>query len=129
MKVGFANGCFDELHEGHLYFLACAFAQCDYLIVAINNDESVRRLKGEARPIHNLEDRIGHLIARASPWFDALIPFDGKPMALIGQILPDLIIRGWDQDREGQTLRPIIVIPRMGTISTTERLNARRGLS
>ena len=57
LKVGFTNGCFDILHRGHIAYLAQARAWCDRLIVGLNTDRSVRALKGEGRPVNDLESR------------------------------------------------------------------------
>lgn len=97
MKVGFCHGCFDLLHEGHLHFLQRASQACDYLIVAVNNDDSVVRLKGPMRPVHSLDERIGQMLARASAWIEAVIPFDGAKGILLMQIKPDVYIHGYDQ--------------------------------
>lgn len=122
MRVGFCNGCYDLLHEGHLHFLEQASMHCDYLIVAVNNDRSVRELKGDMRPIEPLEVRLANLRAYTSAYVDAIIPFDGRPVPLIGQILPDVIIRGDDQSDEGHTLRPIVRIERLPGYSTSLQL-------
>jgi rfaE bifunctional protein nucleotidyltransferase chain/domain len=96
MKIGLANGCFDLLHEGHLYFLEQCSEHCDYLIVAINSDRSVRRLKGPERPIETLAQRIYNLQARASAWVDAVIPFEGREDCLAMELRPDVIFKGYD---------------------------------
>lgn len=100
MRVGLANGCFDLLHEGHLYFLEQASKHCDYLIVAVNSDRSVTRLKGTGRPVQDLPTRMYELQAQASPWVDAIIPFDGSVDALVMAIRPVVVIKGYDHGRE-----------------------------
>ena len=100
MKVGLANGCFDLLHEGHLYFLQQACGHCDYLIVAINSDRSVARLKGAGRPVQDLATRMYEIQAQASPWIDAIIPFDGSVDRLVMAIRPDVVIKGYDHGKE-----------------------------
>lgn len=100
MKIGLANGCFDLLHEGHLYFLEEASKHCDYLIVAVNSDRSVRRLKGAERPVQDLPTRMYEIQAHASPWVDAVIVFDGSVDRLLMAMRPDLLIKGHDQSGE-----------------------------
>jgi D-beta-D-heptose 7-phosphate kinase/D-beta-D-heptose 1-phosphate adenosyltransferase len=129
MKIGFTNGCFDHLHEGHKYLLEQARTHCDYLILAINSDPSVRFLKGPGRPIHPLADRIGEIQAQCGPWVDAIIPFDGAVLPLIETIRPDVIIRGEDQGYEGSELVRIVRVRRLPGHSTTEIADARRRVS
>jgi rfaE bifunctional protein nucleotidyltransferase chain/domain len=130
ITIGFCNGCFDDLHEGHKYFLEQASLQCSYLIVAVNSDASVRRLKGEHRPIHPVAERILALWAQCSSSIDAVIPFDGAVVSLITNIRPGLIIRGEDQLDEGSLIAPIVRIKRLSGLSTTEKELARnRSLS
>ena len=100
MRVGLANGCFDLLHEGHLYFLAEASKHCDYLIVAVNSDRSVARLKGADRPVQDLATRMYEIQAQASPWVDAIIKFDGSVDRLVMAIRPDVVIKGYDHGNE-----------------------------
>jgi D-beta-D-heptose 7-phosphate kinase/D-beta-D-heptose 1-phosphate adenosyltransferase len=74
LKVGFTNGCFDIVHAGHVALLAAARAQCDRLIVALNDDPGVRRLKGPKRPLNGLADRSAVIAAVES--VDAVISLD-----------------------------------------------------
>lgn len=97
MTIGLTNGCFDLLHAGHLNTLKCASEKCDYLIVAVNTDDSVRLLKGEGRPAKALLDRIADLRAFAGGYIDAIIPFNGDAPALARAIKPHLVILGPDQ--------------------------------
>lgn len=91
----FTNGCFDILHPGHIDLLEQARAQGDVLIVGINTDESVRRLKGPSRPVNALAQRAGVLAALQC--VDYIIPFaDDTPLSLIGQISPDVLVKGGD---------------------------------
>lgn len=92
----FTNGVFDLLHRGHVTYLAQARAQGASLIVAVNSDESVRRLgKGADRPINRCEDRMAVLAALESvsavSWFE-----DDTPLKLIRLIKPDILIKGGD---------------------------------
>ncbi len=95
LRIGFTNGCFDILHRGHVAYLAEAKAACDRLIVAVNTDASVRALKGEGRPVNDLEGRTMVLAGLAS--VDLVTPFDAEtPLALIEAIQPDVLIKGAD---------------------------------
>jgi D-beta-D-heptose 7-phosphate kinase/D-beta-D-heptose 1-phosphate adenosyltransferase len=94
-RVVMTNGCFDILHAGHIAYLEEAKTLGDRLIVAINNDDSVRRLKGEGRPINSLEDRLAVLSGLAS--VNWVIPFDeDTPEDLICEIMPDVLVKGGD---------------------------------
>lgn len=113
------NGCFDLLHSGHVFFLKEARKNCDYLVVAVNTDESIRALKGNSRPIWNLERRIRAL--QVNPSASAVIPFDGDAVSLIESLRPDVIIRGADQLCEATRLGALyITVARIPGISTTE---------
>jgi D-beta-D-heptose 7-phosphate kinase/D-beta-D-heptose 1-phosphate adenosyltransferase len=95
LRVGFTNGCFDILHVGHLRLLEFARAHCDRLVVGLNSDASVRRLKGPTRPINNENDRAELLAALAA--VDTVVLFDeDTPAALIGDLVPDLLVKGAD---------------------------------
>lgn len=95
LSVGFTNGCFDLLHPGHASVLAKARAQCDRLIVGLNTDASVRRLKGPTRPIQDQAARARMLASLAS--VDAVVLFDeDTPMELIRAIRPDMLAKGGD---------------------------------
>ncbi|MBA4803166.1 MAG: D-glycero-beta-D-manno-heptose 1-phosphate adenylyltransferase [Brevundimonas sp.] len=100
LKVGFTNGCFDILHRGHVAYLAQARSWCDRLVVALNTDASVRRLKGEGRPINDLDSRAVVIGGLAS--VDRVTSFDDPtPLALIERLRPDVLIKGADYTREG----------------------------
>jgi D-beta-D-heptose 7-phosphate kinase/D-beta-D-heptose 1-phosphate adenosyltransferase len=95
LKVGFTNGCFDILHKGHVAYLAQARAWCDRLIVGLNSDESVRTLKGEGRPVNDLESRALVLAGLGS--VDLVVPFEeDTPIRLIEAARPDVLIKGAD---------------------------------
>jgi D-beta-D-heptose 7-phosphate kinase/D-beta-D-heptose 1-phosphate adenosyltransferase len=95
LSVGFTNGCFDILHPGHVALLAKARLECDRLIVALNSDASVSRLKGPQRPINTLSDRAAVIAALAS--VDAVISFDDDtPLELITRLKPGVLIKGAD---------------------------------
>ncbi|NNC57866.1 MAG: bifunctional D-glycero-beta-D-manno-heptose-7-phosphate kinase/D-glycero-beta-D-manno-heptose 1-phosphate adenylyltransferase HldE [Woeseiaceae bacterium] len=94
-RVVMTNGCFDVLHAGHVAYLEEAKSLGDRLIVAVNDDDSVRRLKGESRPINALEDRLLVLAGLAA--VDWVVPFSADtPADLIARILPDVLVKGGD---------------------------------
>lgn len=94
-KVVFTNGCFDILHAGHVDYLSEAKLEGDHLIVAINDDESVYRLKGEGRPINNLERRMSMLAGLSA--VDWVVPFSGDtPESLLHLLKPDVLVKGGD---------------------------------
>src|SRR5712692_6962879 len=100
LKVGFTNGCFDIVHAGHVALLAAARAQCDRLIVALNGDPGVTRLKGTGRPVNRLADRSAVIAAVES--VDAVISFDEEtPLELIRRLKPDVLVKGGDYTIEG----------------------------
>lgn len=95
LRVGFTNGCFDLIHPGHVRLLARARAQCDRLIVGLNTDASVQRLKGPERPVQNEVARATVMAAIASA--DLVVLFgEDTPQALIEAIRPDLLFKGAD---------------------------------
>lgn len=98
-KIVFTNGCFDLIHLGHIKYFQFARAQGDLLVVGINTDGSIRKLKGPKRPIINEEDRITILEELES--IDYLIRFDDEtPLQLIEAIRPDVLVKGADYTRE-----------------------------
>ncbi|MCX6209964.1 MAG: adenylyltransferase/cytidyltransferase family protein [Bacteroidetes bacterium] len=94
--VAFTNGCFDILHQGHIFSLSQAAQEADYLIVAINSDDSVKRLgKGDNRPINDEHSRA--LLMASLAIVDAVIIFnEDTPREVICRILPDLLVKGGD---------------------------------
>ena len=95
LKIGFANGCFDLIHPGHVHLLAQARAACDRLVVGLNTDASVRRLKGPARPVQH-EDARAIVMASLSP-VDMVVLFDeDTPLEMIRALRPDVLIKGSD---------------------------------
>ncbi|MEN9461351.1 MAG: hypothetical protein RIS84_1371 [Pseudomonadota bacterium] len=94
-KVVMTNGCFDILHAGHVQYLTQARQLGDRLIVAVNDDASVRRLKGSSRPVNSVENRMA--VLKALSCVDWVIPFgEDTPEALICQLLPDILVKGGD---------------------------------
>ena len=98
-KVGFTNGCFDLLHPGHVHLLEQCRAMCDRLIVGINSDASVKRLKGPTRPAQGEAARAAVLASLASVDLVCLFEED-TPIELIKRIKPDVLIKGADYTRE-----------------------------
>jgi len=97
--IAFTNGCFDILHEGHLYSLGQAAKEADHLIVGVNSDSSVKKLKGESRPINSQQSRAKVLASLLIT--DAVIIFEeDTPLELIKTILPDVLVKGGDYKAE-----------------------------
>jgi D-beta-D-heptose 7-phosphate kinase/D-beta-D-heptose 1-phosphate adenosyltransferase len=95
LEVGFTNGCFDILHPGHVSLLAFSRRNCDRLVVALNTDDSVRRLKGPTRPVNGLEQRAQ--VMAAIRFVDCVVGFDqDTPLEMIKALLPDVLIKGAD---------------------------------
>lgn len=127
-KVIFTNGCFDVLHLGHLKLLKFAKQQGDKLVVAINSDASVKKLKGETRPKFTQEDRKAMLESLSI--VDEVIVFDeDTPYELIKKIQPDVIVKGGDYTVEtvvGHDLAEVVIFPRVKDYSTSKILEETR---
>src|SRR5699024_7072184 len=96
-KVVMTNGCFDLLHPGHVDYLQAARELGDWLVVAVNDDASVTRLKGPQRPINPLQQRMRMLAGLAA--VDWVVPFaEDTPARLIGELRPDVLVKGGDYD-------------------------------
>ena len=94
-KIVFTNGCFDLLHVGHIRYLSQAKKLGDFLIIGLNSDRSVKKLKGKDRPINSFEDRATLLSALNS--VDLVIKFEEQtPENLIKDIVPDVLVKGGD---------------------------------
>jgi len=94
-KIVFTNGCFDILHTGHVFLLQKAKSFGDVLIVGLNNDESVRRLKGEKRPLVSEKERA--LVLSALDCVDyVVLSSEDTPLRLINEIKPDVLVKGGD---------------------------------
>lgn len=107
LAIGFTNGCFDLIHAGHVALLSQARAACDRLVVGLNTDESVRRLKGEGRPINPEMARA--LVLASLESVDLVILFaEDTPMALIEAIRPDVLVKGADYTLEGVVGAPFV---------------------
>ena len=94
-KLVFTNGCFDIIHRGHIEYLIQAKSLGDYLIVAINSDESVRKIKGNSRPINNEEDRM-YVLENLKPVDFVIIFKEDTPYEIIKNIMPDILVKGGD---------------------------------
>jgi D-beta-D-heptose 7-phosphate kinase/D-beta-D-heptose 1-phosphate adenosyltransferase len=125
----FTNGCFDLLHRGHVELLTGAAALGDDLLVALNTDASVRRLKGPERPIVDEEDRA--LVVAALGCVDAVTLFDeDTPADLIAALLPDVLVKGGDYEPDqvvgAQTVENaggrVAILPLVAGRSTTNVL-------
>ncbi len=94
-RVVFTNGCFDLVHQGHVEYLSQARDLGDMLIVGLNSDESVRRLKGPSRPVSSLQSRA--MVLAAFAFVDYVVVFDEyTPINLIQELRPDILVKGAD---------------------------------
>ena len=122
--IVFTNGCFDILHRGHIEYLKQSKKLGTYLIVGINSDNSVRRLKGENRPVNNQWDRKS--ILEELRCVDEVIIFEeDTPYELIKKVEPDIITKGGDykvEDVVGHDLAQIVIIPYLEGYSTSNIL-------
>jgi rfaE bifunctional protein nucleotidyltransferase chain/domain len=124
--VVFTNGCFDILHPGHIYTLTHAKALGDVLIVGINSDASVKRLKGERRPILNHGERTVMLAALAAVDYVTVFEED-TPLALIQLLQPHVLVKGGDWSSESVVGREVVeanggrvvLVPYQEGLSTT----------
>lgn len=134
-RIVFTNGCFDILHCGHIAYLNRAKALGDILVIGINTDDSIRRLKGSSRPINTLSDRVQVLAALSC--IDHIIAFDDDtPCNLVRAVRPDVFVKGGDYTREMLPEAPIVealggtvqILPYLENRSTTsiiERIQQR----
>jgi D-beta-D-heptose 7-phosphate kinase/D-beta-D-heptose 1-phosphate adenosyltransferase len=135
LKIGFTNGCFDLIHPGHVHLLGQARAACDRLVVAVNTDASVRRLKGAERPIQSAAARATVMSSLAS--VDLVVLFaEDTPVSLIEAIRPDVLVKGADYRpdqvvgadivrRHGGRVLLVELLPSQGTTATIERVRER----
>ena len=131
-KIVFTNGCFDILHRGHVEYLSAARDQGEVLVIGLNSDASVRRIKGEGRPV---QDEMSRALVLASLRFvDAVILFDeDTPYDLISFVQPDVLVKGGDYTEDtivGADIvkakgGEVVTIPIVEGYSTTEILNSR----
>lgn len=126
--IVFTNGCFDILHRGHVEYLEQAKQRGDWLVVGLNSDASVRRLKGDGRPFNCEEDRMAVLVALRC--VDEVLIFDeDTPLRLIQTIKPDIVVKGGDYAPENVVSNglPVVILPFIGNHSTTRTLHAING--
>jgi D-beta-D-heptose 7-phosphate kinase/D-beta-D-heptose 1-phosphate adenosyltransferase len=122
MKIIFTNGCFDILHIGHIRLLQFSKKLGDKLIVGINSDDSVRKLKGENRPINNQNIRKEMLLS-LKPVDDVIIFDEDTPLELIKKTKPDIIVKGGDYIKEqvvGYGLADVVIFNFIDGYSTTK---------
>jgi D-beta-D-heptose 7-phosphate kinase/D-beta-D-heptose 1-phosphate adenosyltransferase len=134
LRVGFTNGCFDLLHPGHVKLLAGARAACDRLVVGLNGDASVTRLKGTGRPVQPVQSRAEVLAALEA--VDLVVVFDeDTPEKLIARVKPTVLVKGSDYKREDVVGHAIVealggevilidLVPGQSTSSMVERSRA-----
>ena len=94
-NIGFTNGCFDLIHQGHIFYLKEARKKCDFLILALNSDQSIKKIKGKDRPILNQDERSE--VLKNFSFIDRIVIFnENTPIKLIKKIKPDTIFKGDD---------------------------------
>lgn len=125
-SVVFTNGCFDILHRGHIEYLKKSRQLGYKLIVGLNSDESVKKLKGKDRPVNNQQDR--KAVLEALEFVDEVIIFDSDtPYELIKRIEPDIITKGGDykskEEVVGHDLAEVVIIPYVQGYSTTNTIS------
>ncbi|MBX7225382.1 MAG: adenylyltransferase/cytidyltransferase family protein [Chitinophagales bacterium] len=129
-KIVFTNGCFDLLHEGHRYCFQEAKKLGDILVVGVNADDSIKRLKGAERPKESLDTRIQHL--KEIKEIDFLISFEeDTPIKIILELCPNILVKGGDYtietiigakevlERGGE----VVIIPQLPGYSTTKKIS------
>lgn len=133
-KIVFTNGCFDILHAGHVGYLTQARALGDRLVLAVNGDASVKRLKGEGRPVNTLERRMAVLAGLEA--VDWVVSFDDDtPNALLRKVRPDILVKGGDYTVDGVVGGDFVksyggevkVLSHLESVSTTAIVNAIQG--
>lgn len=135
-RVVFTNGCFDVLHRGHVEYLHAARALGDLLVVGVNADDSVRRLKGSGRPVNGEEDRALVLASLAAVDYVTVFGED-TPRELVTALLPDVLVKGGDYTRDtivgadeveaaGGRVVVVPLVPGRSTTAILERANALR---
>jgi D-beta-D-heptose 7-phosphate kinase/D-beta-D-heptose 1-phosphate adenosyltransferase len=139
LRVGFTNGCFDLLHPGHVKLLAGARAACDRLVVGLNGDKSVTRLKGPGRPVQPVQARAEVLAALEAVDLVAVFEED-TPEKLIARVKPTVLVKGSDYTREEVVGREIVealggeiilidIVPGHSSTSMVERTRASKTVS
>ena len=130
--VVFTNGCFDLLHQGHIDLISMSSTFGNILVVGLNSDESVKRLKGDKRPIQNVKERKNALIATG--YVDKVYSFErDTPLDLILKIKPDIVVKGGDYVAEdvvgysevinwGGEIKIVPITPGFSTTSIIEKM-------
>lgn len=138
-KVVFTNGCFDLLHAGHISYLEEARAKGDLLVIGVNSDASLRRLKGETRPIIPAAQRMRLLAALEA--VDYIVPFDtDTPAELISELMPDVLAKGADYEihqivgadtvmNAGGKVERIPFVPGLSTSEIVKRIQSNQGVA
>ncbi len=121
-KIGFTNGVFDVLHAGHISLLQRARCKVDLLVVGINSDESVKRIKGKNRPIYNQRDRA--YVLRSLGCVHSVIVFnEDTPERLIRELEPDILFKGGDWKKKdvvgAKFVKKVVIIPYKKGYSTS----------
>ncbi|MEZ5053855.1 MAG: adenylyltransferase/cytidyltransferase family protein [Chitinophagales bacterium] len=129
--IVFTNGCFDLLHEGHLHLLKEAKKLGTILLVAVNEDASVQRLKGNTRPIESLEIRMQKLAEISE--VDYIISFsEDTPFLLIKTIQPNILVKGGDYKMKEvvgrEFVQQVVLIPLLAGYSTTKLIERKHNL-
>ena len=131
--IVFTNGCFDIIHRGHIELLYAAKKKGDRLIVGLNGDQSVKRLKGNDRPLQSVEDRA--MILDAIESVDMVVSFEeDTPEKIILHFLPDILVKGGDYTTDtivgadtvianGGTVETIPLIPKKSTTALLDQIN------
>jgi rfaE bifunctional protein nucleotidyltransferase chain/domain len=123
-RIVFTNGCFDLLHPGHVRYLEAARALGEVLVVGLNDDDSVRRLKGAGRPVLRLAERVEVLAALAA--VDHLVVFaEDTPLRLIETLVPDVLVKGADWEPDEIVGRDVV----LGHGGCVERIDVLPGVS
>ncbi|MBI5404366.1 MAG: D-glycero-beta-D-manno-heptose 1-phosphate adenylyltransferase [Ignavibacteriae bacterium] len=134
-KLVFTNGCFDILHRGHIEYLEQAKTLGDYLVIGLNSDKSVKRIKGDSRPVNNENDRA--YVLDSLKVIDAVIIFtEDTPYNLIKEVVPDFLVKGgdWKEDEivgadiVKKTGGKVISLKYVDNYSTTGTINKLKGL-
>ncbi|MFB6346380.1 MAG: D-glycero-beta-D-manno-heptose 1-phosphate adenylyltransferase [bacterium] len=135
--VVFTNGCFDLLHRGHLHLLSESRQQGDYLVVGVNTDDSIRRLKGADRPVKSKEDR-GQVLDALSMVNDVVFFGEDTPRQLIQRLTPDVLVKGSDYEpsevvgaqhvkKNGGRLHLVDLLPGHSTSALIEKIKHSDG--
>ncbi|MBL0152730.1 MAG: D-glycero-beta-D-manno-heptose 1-phosphate adenylyltransferase [Chitinophagaceae bacterium] len=134
--IAFTNGVFDILHPGHIFSLSAAAKEADYLVVGLNADASVKRLKGDSRPVNNQDAR--SILLSALVMVDAVVLFEeDTPLELIKALMPDVLVKGGDYTIDQvvgakeviENGGKVIINPILEGFSTTAIIEKSRGNS